>query len=217
MSDDQQSSGTTSLIDENKELPPQVVPKLVYVSKEGVLRQALEKLSLKINECRTCAVGNGEIIGSICIDAPPHGQYSLLHNRKIFGDYKSTKEDALESAILAALVYLQKMGLIFVDDINQSEVRKYEAKLTDCQSKLLAASNWANMFQEQTEQLQSELAVAHKDNENLIQQIKAFGPKKDEPTAETTDTEKNMHALQVIHVKKETSTPPPSDHDTINQ
>jgi hypothetical protein len=60
------------------------------------------------------------------------------------------------------------MGVIYVDDINLSEVAKYEAKLADCQRKLLAAADWANMFQKETECLKAKLDSARKEDEKHV-------------------------------------------------
>jgi len=161
----------------------------MYICKEEILQEALKSISLEICESKTCVIGDGEIGGSICIDAPSHGPYSMLHRKKIFDDWKSTEEDALESARLAALLYLQKTGLIFVDDINQNELTKCEAKLLDCRRKLLAASNWANMFQEETEALKMKLAVAYEENEKMVEKNKAYGMKEEaaDPQADAVD------------------------------
>jgi uncharacterized protein (DUF3084 family) len=97
-----------------------------------------------------------------------------LQQRKFYGDYKLTEEDALESAKLAALLYLQKSGIIVVDDINLTELTQCKAELTDCQYKLLAASSWANTFQEHTETLKTELALVREENKKLIDASKVL-------------------------------------------
>ena len=134
----------------------------------------MKTLGLKVHGVKACIVGNDEIIGSVCIDVPRHEQQPTLHKRTFFGDYKLTEEDALESAKLAALVYLQKAGVIVVDDINLTELNKREAELADCHRKLLAASSWANLCQGQTEALQAELATVREENKNLLAKTKVI-------------------------------------------
>jgi hypothetical protein len=112
-------------------------------------------------------VGNDQVIASVCIDVPANVHYPSLHQKTFYGDYKLTEEDALESAKLAALLYLQKAGIITVDDINLSELTQCRADLANCQYKLLAASSWATTFQERVEALKAELALAHEENKKL--------------------------------------------------
>lgn len=207
---DEVSSGYMLVVDDREETCPQVVPKCVYISKENVLQQALESLSLNMQEIRSCTVGNDQVIASVCIDAPAHGKYSMLHQRRIFGDYKLTTEAALESARLATILHLQKIGVIYVDDVNFCEITRCEAKLADCQRKLLAASNWANMFQEETECLKGKLDSACKENEKLIAAAKVLSVKKEELVPQETNIKQEASAAQ-------TSTPPPSDHDTATR
>jgi len=109
MSNDQQLTGSTSLVGDIQELPPKTVEELVYICKEEILQRALKSISLEIYKSRTYTIGDSEIVGSICIDAPSYGPYSMLHRKKIFGDWKSTKEESLESARLATLLYLKKI------------------------------------------------------------------------------------------------------------
>ena len=72
-----------------------------------------------------------------------HDKYPLLQQRKLDGDFKHTKEEALESANLAALVYLRNASIIFVDEINLTELIKCEAWFVSFQRRLLAASSCA--------------------------------------------------------------------------
>jgi len=179
--------------------------KCVYIFEQDVLQQALEKLTLEIQESKSLDVGNNQMVAFVCLKAPPCGQYSMLHQKKIFGDYKLTSLDALESARLATLLYLQEMGIIFVDDINLSEVTKYEIKLAECQQKLLAASNFTNMFQQEIESLKTKLDSAYQENQKLAVATKALIPpakdvKKEESTSETFNTTKQV------------CTPPSIDH-----
>jgi len=136
----------------------------VYISKENVLQQALEKLALEIQESKSFDVGNNQMVSFVSLNVPSCGQYSMLHQKKIFGDYNLMALDALESARLATLLYLQDMGIIFVDDINLSELTKYKTKLAECQWKLLAASNFAGMFQQEIESLKAKLGSAYQEN-----------------------------------------------------
>jgi len=68
-----------SVVADKQETLRQAVAKCIYISREDVLQQALKDLSLKIQEIRTCTIGNDQIIGSVCINAPPFGKYSTLH------------------------------------------------------------------------------------------------------------------------------------------
>lgn len=68
----------------------------------------MEKLALEIQESKSFDVGNNQMITFVCVTDLWCGQYSTLY-QKIFGDYKLIAEDALVSAILATLFYLQKI------------------------------------------------------------------------------------------------------------
>jgi hypothetical protein len=159
---------------------------------------------LEIHEIRTCAIGIDHIISSVCINAPPVGEYSMLHQKKIFGDFKLTAEAALESARLATLLHLQKIGVIYVDDINLGEVAKCEAKLAACQRELLAATDWVTMFQEEAECLKAQLdSICTKDGK-LVATAKASSVKKEELIPQQANIKKEVSDAQ-------SSTPPPSD------
>ena len=89
---------------------------------------------------------NARSNGYVRVDVPVHDHHPLLQEREFFGDYKLTEEGALESENVAALLYLQKSGIIYVDDINSSELTSCQVELANYQHKLLAASSWAIMF-----------------------------------------------------------------------
>jgi hypothetical protein len=65
-------------------------------------------------------------------------EISFVTAEEILRRYKQMEKDALESAKLVALVYLQNAGIIFIVDINLSELTKCEAELADCKYKPLA-------------------------------------------------------------------------------
>ncbi|CAM0949879.1 unnamed protein product [Alopecurus aequalis] len=179
----------------------------ICVRKQFVLKDALHALSLKMFEAMTLPVGNGQLLGSVYIDVPTHDEYPSLQKRRFYGDYKLTEEDALESAHLASLLYLQKSGIIVVDDVNLNELRNCEAKLVAYQHKLLAASSWATMFQERAESVQAKLAIAEQGIKKLRKEIPPQQPLaiKEEPIPQAASV-----------VKKEVSTPPlsPGQSDT---
>jgi hypothetical protein len=65
-------------------------------------------------------------------------EISFVTAEEILRRYKLMEKDALESAKLVALVYLQNAGIIFIVDINLSELTKCEAELADYKYKPLA-------------------------------------------------------------------------------
>jgi len=133
---------------------------------------------------------------------PTGWRVSMLHQKKMFGDYKLTAEASLESAKLATLLHLQKIGVIYVDDINLGEVAKCEAKLAACQRELLAATDWATMFQEETECLKAQLDSICTKDEKLTAAAKTFSVKKEELIPQQANIKEGVSDAQ-------SSTPPP--------
>jgi hypothetical protein len=159
---------------------------------------------LEIHEIRTCAIGIDHIISSVCINAPPVGEYSMLHQKKIFGDYKLTAEAFLESAKLATLLHLQKIGVIYVDDINIGEVAKCEAKLAACQRELVTATACATMFQEEAVCMKAQLDSICTKDEKLFATTKESSVKKEDFIPQQANIKKEVSDAQ-------SSTPPPSN------
>jgi len=189
------------------------VPTRLYISKEKVLEEAMHLLSLKIHDSRACAIGNDQVIGSICIDVPAHGEHPAL-KRKFFGDYKVTEADALESARLAALIYLQHACIILVDDVNHIELTEYKTKLTECHRKLQTTSSWVTLFQERAETLQKQLDAAHEENKKLVDAAKVSVVKKEELSPQSADLKTAVLPLPTVGVKQEMASPTPADNET---
>jgi len=189
----------------------------VYISREGIFKQVLQDLDLEVHEVRSCAVGNGQMVGSVCIDVPAHEQHLTLYRQLFFGDYALTERGALESAKLAVLVYLQKTVIILVDDVNLAELFKCQSELQNSQHKLLAVSSWVNLFQERAESLQNELAIAHAQIKSLLGKAKMFHTKEETKDPGLTDHKTNEVPLVAPGIEEDTSAPPQAKGQPSNR
>lgn len=145
---------------------------------------------------------------AVIIDVPPHGPYTTVQTQKFSGDYKLTKDDALESTKLAALVYLQSTGIILVDDINLDELKKREVELAECQQKLYAASSWATLLKERTEFLQSQLNLAREENRRLVATGKLVKVKHEVSTPGSLKIKTEASTTASVSIIENASTPP---------
>ena len=74
-----------------------------------------------------------------------------LGTKDFCGTYCPSAEEAIESAGLVALLYMQEQNLIVVDDINL-------CKLLKCEKALKQATSWLDIFEHLAVKLKSEFS-----------------------------------------------------------
>lgn len=99
------------------------------VSRSLVLKQAVATLGLTVDQATTYEEGTDNLLGWIKIHVPAHINMPRLETGDFCGDYCPSVEEAIESASLAALFYMQKHNLIVIDDINLFQLRKCKKAL----------------------------------------------------------------------------------------
>lgn len=112
-----------------KDLPQLYFPcTTVTISSEYVLKKAAEKLGVSIHEYNITSLDGDDITASVTMDVPPHKHGPVMKRQEFYGGWTKCGNQAKESACLAALTYLQDVGLIVVHDTNFLEMKEYKRK-----------------------------------------------------------------------------------------
>lgn len=129
---------------------PKVIPSCitVIITNQSILQLAVVKLGVKLHKIQVTDMNDDELLGSVCMDVPPHREYPYTSRQEFFGRYTPWKEEAVESACSAALDYLKKVGVLIVEDANY-------ANLKICQAELQKTRFWEDAFRNRATVLQA--------------------------------------------------------------
>ncbi|XBH56332.1 uncharacterized protein [Aegilops tauschii subsp. strangulata] len=126
-----------------KGFPPQS-PICVTISKQFILEQAIERIGGTIHPFTFTDIGSDDVGISVSNDLPPH-------SKRLSSTTKEFHGPCIESTCVAALGYLQKTGIITVDDANF-------AKLKKCNRKLQVEEFWSSALYDQASALRNQLS-----------------------------------------------------------
>ena len=68
-------------------------------------------------------MNNDDLLGSICMDVPPHHKYPYTSRQEFFGMYTPWIEEVVESACSVALDYIKIVGTLIIDDANYADLK----------------------------------------------------------------------------------------------
>lgn len=141
---------------------PKVIPSCttVIITKQSILQFAVAKLGVKLHEIQVTDMNDDELLGSVCMDVPPHRKYPYTSRQEFFGKYTPWKEEAVESACSAALNYLKKVGVLIVEDANYADLKI-------CQAKLQESRFWEDAFRNRAATLQATFEKPVQANQHL--------------------------------------------------
>ena len=95
-------------------------------------------------------MNDSDLLGSVCMDVPPHREYPYTSRQEFFGKYTPWNEEAIESACSAALDYLKRVGVLIIHDGNYEDLKR-------CRAELHEAFFWEDAFRSRATALQASL------------------------------------------------------------
>ena len=72
------------------------------ITKRFILQLAVEKLGVKLHQIRITPMNDNDLLGSVCMDVPPHRKFPFISQQEFFRMYTPSKEEPVESACSAA-------------------------------------------------------------------------------------------------------------------
>ncbi|XP_044413008.1 uncharacterized protein [Triticum aestivum] len=127
-----------------KNLPP-LSPIHVTISKQFILERAIETIGGTLHPFTFTGTSSDDVDVSLSIDLPPHSK-SMSSTRKEF------HAPHIESTCVAALAYLQKTGIVTIDDANFAELKI-------CKRELQAEEFWSSTLYDKANALGNQLSL----------------------------------------------------------